>query len=491
MVYTKSKITSFLLLMSCIIHFESESLPNDIKNEPFELGKSSKFEFFENQMTQVYLIDTKSNVDNYIKDISSDSIIFVDFEFVPSYLRQSERAPPICIFAFQCSKGIYIFKQTNYTPNESLKNFLSVNKFIGYSIRDSLERMKKIFGDDFSMDITDISKTYLKAHKIPAVVRIVEDLFCDDILVKYKNSSMKKKNWNRKNLSYDDVCFVSFYLFLTSRCYQRFAGGDIDQILQKQKNKKQKSIKKVEIDKNILIRFNQETPLEFYRRKVWPLGSFQKIELFPGKLTQVGLFDAIEDFGKYESEISKSPIIALDIRFTSLKLLDAPPVCVFTFCSSSDVYVFLQRTIEKNERMKNFLSKKNGLKFIGKEIDERLSRMKMFFGDKFEINYEDIDKTVLKPNNKPTNYDAMINSILGQPCAVIKQYKHSDWNSKRFTVVQVARTAIWTLSIFNIYQKLIIKKNMQNEDWLNEEDIEFEYDDDDYSENYFGDANDE
>ena len=47
--------------------------------------------------------------------MQSDPIIFTDFEYVPPNFK----APPICLFSFCCSSGVYIFKQTESEPNKS------------------------------------------------------------------------------------------------------------------------------------------------------------------------------------------------------------------------------------------------------------------------------------------------------------------------------------------------------------------------------------
>ena len=100
--------------MSKVIKFESGSIKEEDKKLKVKYGDTFKFEFIQDKLTPVHLINTNSKVDKYINEISTNHTIFVDFEFVPSYLEKQKDhlAPPICVFTFTCSKGIYVFRQT-------------------------------------------------------------------------------------------------------------------------------------------------------------------------------------------------------------------------------------------------------------------------------------------------------------------------------------------------------------------------------------------
>ena len=67
---------------------------------------------------------------------------------------------------------------------------------------------------------------------------------------------------------------------------------------------------------------------------------------------------------------------------------------------SKGAFLFRQCNFNLNSALKKFMPKENGLKFVGKGISGDNSRLKMFFGDDFEMNIEDIEETKLFPYNE-------------------------------------------------------------------------------------------
>lgn len=395
--------------MSKTIQFQSGWIKDEDENIKINFGDTFMFEFCPNMLIPVNYINLNSEIDQYIKEMSTDHLIFADFEFVPKFmLNQKEQHPPICVFTFCFSKGIYVFKQTNEIPNQDLKNFLkaeSGHEFVGYSLQGIIGRLKEMFGQDFSINIEDVLKERLRPHQINIINKMFNK-YGKDILFKISNMQTRHKNWDVKHLNFNFFAFTASLTFAISHFYPKFP-------------------KKTEISKNDQISYQKVTKSNIN----WKIGEERKVEFFTGQVTQVFLLNANRDLKKFIPIISKSSTISFDFRLYSLDFSAKKYISLFTFCAMEKVYSFYKTTKETDEKLKKFLSKENGLKFIGKETKKTITNLHKLYGDDFDIDLEDIDCTVLKKFNKnlrksrksgniqknDTFYQT-VKSFLGDPC---------------------------------------------------------------------------
>lgn len=357
--------------MTQVIRFEEGSITNEEKQIKLEFNDVFNFEFIQNEFTPVHYINANAQIKKYINQMSTDQTIFVDFQFVPSYFEiKGEQPPPICVFTFCCTSGVYVLKQTSMHPNPLLKTFLSAeegHEFIGFSLRDSQARLTEMFGEDFTINLVDI-------HSIKKIgnIRSIIDKYGEDILVKIASTKMRQKFWFQKKLKFDFFSFTASWSFIISHCYQK--------IMEKSEDKKEtKETKDKKDKKNTMRKTLQDLISE------WGYGKKHELMLFKGKLTPVYLYDADKDLKKFIQKISKCSFISFDFRFYSMDKNDPHYTSTFSFCCSSKVFVFVKTTTEADESLKNFLSKKRGFTFVGKETKKTLKNLKKLYGDKFKI----------------------------------------------------------------------------------------------------------
>ena len=449
--------------MTKVIKFESGSIKDEDKKIRIKYGDIFQFEFIQDKLTPVHLINTNSKIDHYINEMSDDHAIFVDFEFVPSYLvNKKDPPPPICVFTFTCSKGVYVFKQTNMKPNKQLKAFLSSESghvFIGFSLRDSISRLKEMFGEDFTINIEDTLRERLKPNKISVIKQIFEK-YGGDMLIKIKTSKMKQKYWNIKFLNFELFTFTATWSFVISHCYDKFP-EKVDIIENDDENDDKEDDEEVKKPKK--KKKQAENPND-----VWKIGEKREIEFFPNEFTTVILLNSDRDLKKFIPIISESKIISIDCRFYSLDLERKHYISLFTFATSKNAYVFYKTTKEPNDKLKKFLSKESGLNFIGKDsrkIEKQLNRL---YGPDFQINIKDIvtmiPKNTLKKLGKSTNkYNSerknedfynIVTTFLGEPCERLHQFSDIKFNKYSSLSLNVKKTAMWSVIVFKIAEKL-------------------------------------
>ena len=64
--------------------------------------------------------------------------------------------------------------------------------------------------------------------------------------------------------------------------------------------------------------------------------------------------------------------------------------------------------------MKKFLSKENGLKFVAKGIPGDMTRLRLYFGDDFRMNFEDVEVPRLMPYKESRNFERMVLKFAGE-----------------------------------------------------------------------------
>lgn len=465
--------------MSKVIKFESGSIKEEDKKLKIKIGNTFQFEFIRDKLTPVRLINTNSKIDKYINEISTDHTIFVDFEFVQNDLgnQEDQSPPPICVFTFTCSKGIYVFKQTNLRPNQQLKTFLSAesgHEFIGFALRDSISRLKEMFGQDFTINLEDTLQSRLGPNKITAIRQIFEQ-FGDDMLIKFMTSSMKQKRWNNRYLSFEMFTFTATLCFLIYHCYEKFPQKvelSENDVYIEDEIEDENEVKKFEKKKKIKKKRQEKQPED-----EWKIGEERKIEFFPNQFTTVILLNSDRDLKKFIPIISKSPVILLDFRFYLVDYERKKYISLFTFATSTNSYVFYKTTKEINERLRVFLSRENGLKFIGYVKEKVKKKLKKIYGDDFKININDvysrvpritrknIEKTAKSSRSgcqkKNDDFYEIVTTFLDEPCERLQQFSDIQFNKYSSLALNVKKSAMWSVIVYKLYEKLS-SKNTEN-----------------------------
>ncbi|KAK8891696.1 hypothetical protein M9Y10_028916 [Tritrichomonas musculus] len=414
------------------------SIPENIKNKPFKIGESYKIKFYSDSFTPVYLLDANSNLGKYIKMMTSDPIIYVDFEHVPKAACTKGNKPTISLFTFCCSSGVFIFRQIKEEPNDQLEEFLSKengNKFVGYKISSYIGMLNELFGDNFLIDIENVSETRFKNIDI-SLSQIIKKYASAKPAFSFQDDKIRRTNWNRNNLSMEQVIYTSYVAYNLSRCYKNMP-----------------QIKRKNVSKSFgQIQFTSETPLSSFKKKNWLINQTAEIEFFPDTFTPVYLLNANTDLKKYIPIISKDPVIFIDFEYVPFKQ-QASPICLFQFCCSSGAFLFRQLKWTKNKTMRDFLSKENGLKFVGKGISGDLNRLRILFGKDFDMNIEDVEQTRLYPYEESVNFDQMVEKFAGEPTAQFKDKKIScsNWNAENLEMIQVIYSAFDVVALYNCY----------------------------------------
>lgn len=441
--------------------FKNGLVPRE--NIPFNIGDSYLVEFFNGTFTPVVLLDANSDVQKYINIISKDSNIFADFEYVSDFIDVTNLIP-INVFTFCCKSGVFVFQQTEFEKNDQIGEFLRKKegqKFYTFNTGSLKPKLKKLFGNDFDINYEDVSHTRIENYSKKQICKFVKKFSIGSVVNK-GIENVKKSFWTKKNLSIEQVLFTAFTSYALSRCFENFPpiihnpDEEFDEIENDDEDfdiENDDEGSENEIVDYGQIKFTSDTPLLSFAKSNWKVGGSAEIEYFPGTFSKVYLLDAVTDFPKYEKIISSDKIIFVDFEYLPSFRKEVFPICLFQFCTSKGAFLFRQRNSNLNESLKKFMSKENGLKFVGKGIGGDLMRLKKFFGNDFDMNIEDIEETRLLPYYESLNFAMMTEKFGGKPTAEFKNKKIScsNWDAKILRKIQVIYSAFDVVALFQCY----------------------------------------
>ena len=424
-----------------IITFIKGKLSKDTDKQ-FKIGSSYKIEFYPKEFVDVSLIDANSNIEEYINIMSKDSFIFADFESSPSSYYQ-KNSIPINVFSFSCKSGIFMFQSTRPKGNEQLGQFLKQKegrKIFTFGISHLTAKLREMFGNDLTFDIEDLYLTRIPKEQRPKLYDFIENLAGKPLISREVMKKAKVVNWSDKVLSMEHALRAAYVAYGLSRCYEKLP-PIINEIKEKRDD-----------DDQIEFNFDNDN-FDADDDKDGQIMDYGQICFSAETFSKVYLLDAVEDFEKFIPQITKDEVIFVDFEYVPLTIKEAAPICMFQFCCSSGAFLFRQRTTEKNEVLKNFMSVKNGLKFVAKGIPGDMIRLRLFFGDDFKMNIEDVEVTRLMPYNEPLNFERMVNKFACQPTAEFKDKRIScsNWNAKNLSKIQVFYSAFDVVALYRCY----------------------------------------
>lgn len=420
--------------------FDDNSTNINLVRENWNIGVSRDIEYFTDIFTPVILLDTNLDISHFIDQMSSDKTIFVDFK-----MTNQKYNLYISIFAFSSKSGVYIFKQTDNNPNDSMRQFLSSEsgrKFIGYNTNNVIEELRKLFGNDFSINLEDVTKTYLKQDKNISFYQTVVKYYSEPKKVINPNDI---KNCGQPVLTMKHVIYIAFKVHALSLIYPKITKINSS------------------ITPNYNIIFSAKVTPNNIKGK-WNVNEIYNVEFFTGIKTPVCLIKANSDLTKYINKISKDKLIFADFKFkkgrlTPEQLKTIPLISLFTFCCSSGVYIFKEDEKKPNSQIKHLLSKKSGHKFVGINIEGAMNRLHKLFGNNFKVKIEDIAETRLSPKNDPQSISELVEKYAMEPATTFDQnLKNAKWNDANLDITLVLYAAFRALSISLIYPNLPPKK---------------------------------
>lgn len=469
------------------IQFSPELSPDDLKSN-WNIGETYDIEFFEGEFTPVHLIDANSDLTEYIQQISLDQLIFFDIKCVQFYtlthvLNSSEREqiPPVCLFTFCCSSGVYIFKQLTLSPNEQLKEFLSTKssrRLIGFNLESVVKKTNQFFGKDFSFTFEDIGSFSPKFQSLSIYELAVK--FFKNPQAEFTSKEIKKALWYKNLISMQLVVYAAFKVVTLSKCYSNIPLKTAQQPKQNANPEPEKkeiensppkviynAISPSEVNPQPMdnykgeIHFYSESDFGFYQDERWYTDNSYDVEFFPGVMTTVTLRDAACDISQYVNIMKKDPVIFVDFEYV-MPYKPAPPICLFQFCCSRGAYLFKQARMEYNIQMRDFLSIKSGNKFVAKGAAGDLQRLKNYYGDDFEMDLEDVEMTRLRSYDDSANFDKMVLKFAGQPCAQFKDktVSTSNWYTRTLSKKQIIYSAFDVVSLYCCYPNFPPPRNI-------------------------------
>ena len=204
------------------------------------------------------------------------------------------------------------------------------------------------------------------------------------------------------------------------------------------------------------ITFNENDPdLDFYSQINWNAGESKFVCFYPNNPVLVHLID-IEDpnLENFLNEIKDGNEIAVDFEWKPDHKGDRHPIALFQFCTSKGILIIQNSKPEKSPILETFLES-NILFGKGTHVDKK--KLFAMFGKHFNI--EDIQNTWLIPYNISTNFEEMIEDLVGNPSAQFKDKKisRSDWSKRPLTSKQILYSAFDAYGIYLCYKVLKAK----------------------------------
>ena len=202
-----------------------------------------------------------------------------------------------------------------------------------------------------------------------------------------------------------------------------------------------------------IITFNNGDPeLDFYSKLNWNAGELCSVCFYKNKPVSVQLID-VEDqnLENLLNNINDGHEISVDFEWKPDKTGETHPISLFQFCSSKGILIIQNSKQEKSEILESFL---NSNKFIGKGTHVDQKKLLEMFGKHFDI--EDIQNTWLIPYDISTNFEEMIDTLVGPPCAQFKDKRisRSDWSQRPLSVKQILYSAFDAYGLYLAYKVL-------------------------------------
>ncbi|OHS95930.1 Zinc finger, C2H2 type family protein [Tritrichomonas foetus] len=201
------------------------------------------------------------------------------------------------------------------------------------------------------------------------------------------------------------------------------------------------------------ICFSKEKSLKYYGEINAEIGKVYEVEYFKDKIIQL-IFLSTNSKNLHEilNEMRDGYPISADFEWKPDKEGKSNPISIFQFASSKKVVVVENDDFnQKNDIIQDFLLSN---KLFGKGTRTDILKLHQMFHQ--DIQIEDIEATILKPNNLPLGFSTIVKKLIGKPLARFKdpRISCSDWSHRPITIQQLLYCGFDAYAMYLCYQKL-------------------------------------
>ena len=191
---------------------KKEELENEyFQNSYWNLNEIKFIEYFSNEFYEIkYFYHSNPNLLNYLNYISNDyKKIAIDFEWKPDIKKKTNNK--ISLIQIGSEKGAVVIK-INHEEFISLEllNFLQNKKFIGKGIKNDLIKINLTFGNNFKINIEDITITELRKNNISENFLEMIKYYYKEPLINFKDPKITVSNWENINLTNKQIIYAAF-----------------------------------------------------------------------------------------------------------------------------------------------------------------------------------------------------------------------------------------------------------------------------------------
>ncbi|OHS96142.1 hypothetical protein TRFO_37704 [Tritrichomonas foetus] len=221
------------------------------------------------------------------------------------------------------------------------------------------------------------------------------------------------------------------------------------------------------------IKFCKTTPLKHYSCISAIVGKIYNVEYFSNQFVEVQLLSTQSaNLENALNNIIDGNPISVDFEWKPDINGSMNPISIFQFATSKSIIViqndgdpgletidrFLINCFQSSQSSSFHLPSQSIFFGKGTSVDKR--KLKMMFGHDFEI--EDIETSILKPNNLSLNFSTIVKKILGKPKEKFKDPKVScsDWSQRPISIQQLLYAAFDVYSMYKCYSILKTSKNL-------------------------------
>ena len=198
---------------------------------------------------------------------------------------------------------------------------------------------------------------------------------------------------------------------------------------------------------------NKNQAVNKIKDPIWEIGSCFNVEFFEDEYVPLR-YISIEDpkLQEYLSEIPIDSPVALDLEWTpDMQSSDMHLPALYQICSSNGILVIKTTKCTKmvDALSKFLLSTKLNGKGTGND-----QRKLVLVLQTTNFILEDIEKTILRPQKLPLNFEKMVNQIIGEPCVNFKSkdITWTDWEKSNLTPSEVLYSAFDALVVYKVYK---------------------------------------
>ena len=181
------------------------------------------------------------------------------------------------------------------------------------------------------------------------------------------------------------------------------------------------------------------------------IDSSWNVEFFRGKLVPIHYLSQIsEGLREKLEDLDDGKPIAIDFEWQPDTRFEKHPISLIQLCSSKSCLVIRLQPREDSEILRQFLSTHQ---FFGKGCGNDRIKIKLTFGDDFQLNLEDVERTQLMNYQLTANFNNMITSFAGTPTAEFKSKRisRSNW-AKQINVTQLLYAAFDVVGLYECYE---------------------------------------